>query len=212
MTIDKIDILDFKKRREIYDLLFKNPGLHLREISRKLDIPKTTANYHLRFLERKNLLRSEIKGKYTIYFAGNDIGSFEKNLLRVLRSDIPRRILFSAFTYDEMYPEEISRDLDIPLTTILYHLKNLEKFNFVKFFKKNRKTIYYINEREKIFILFNKYKHILMDDPYFSSFLDNMNYLKIYNNFPIKNTHKRNINTNQLCDVISQILPIPFRS
>jgi predicted transcriptional regulator len=211
MSINDTNILKLKNRREIYDLVLNNPGLHVREISRKLNIPKTTANYHLRFLERKSLVKSEIKGKFTRYFASNNLGIVEKNILRFLREDIPRRIFFSTLLYDEMYVEEIGRDLDIATSTIIYHLKKFIKYGVVESNKKKRRVVYFVKNRQNILILLDKYKDSLIDDTYFLSFLNHINYLKTYDNFPIKNTHKRNINTDEFCDIINKIFH-PFFS
>ena len=43
-------ILELEKRRKIYNYILTNPGLHFNEIVRGLQIPKTTLEYHLNYL------------------------------------------------------------------------------------------------------------------------------------------------------------------
>src|SRR6266571_256948 len=46
------EILAVKTRRDLYEFVRKNPGFHLREVSRALDLSITLVDYHLRFLEK----------------------------------------------------------------------------------------------------------------------------------------------------------------
>lgn len=210
MTITEKDILNLTKRKKIYTLLLKNPGLYLREISRKLNIPKTTTNYHLRYLERKNLIKSEIKGKYTRYYAGNDIGLIEKNILKHLRNDISRRILFLTFIYNEMYVEEIGMALDIPITTVIYHLKKLRKCELLSSYRYKRRITYFITNRNYVYDLFIKYENSLTDDPIYSSFLFYINNYRFDKRLPVKNTHNRYDTFDSICEKFFDIFPVPF--
>ena len=58
------NILELETRRKIYDFIQKFPGLHVREISRRLEIPFSTLQYHLRFLEKRELVKAKDDGKY----------------------------------------------------------------------------------------------------------------------------------------------------
>src|SRR5213076_93205 len=44
------DILAVETRKDLYDFVRRNPGFHLREVSRALNLSITLADYHLRFL------------------------------------------------------------------------------------------------------------------------------------------------------------------
>ena len=58
------EILAVKTRKDLYDFVRKNPGFHLRELSRALGLSITLADYHLRFLERHELITSAMDGEY----------------------------------------------------------------------------------------------------------------------------------------------------
>src|SRR5437016_3424853 len=52
------EILSVKTRKDLYDFVRKNPGFHLRELSRALNLAITLPDYHLRFLEKHELITS----------------------------------------------------------------------------------------------------------------------------------------------------------
>ena len=207
--IEKKDILELEKRRKIYNYILTNPGLHVRELSRKLKIPKTTLKYHLRYLEIKQLLNSETKGKCVRYFAKFEIGSYDKRILSIIRQKIPRWIIFISFLYDEVYINEISYALEIPLTTVFFHLKKLKGLNIIKSQKKNKRAVYSLQNRSYIYDIIIRYKESLADDPIFSAFL-----LYIKTDFPedkaIKNNHIKDQYLDKTIEDIFKMLQIPF--
>jgi len=58
------DLMSLKTRKIIYNYILKNPGAHFREISRENNIPLTTINYHLRYLQKYNLLDKKYENGY----------------------------------------------------------------------------------------------------------------------------------------------------
>jgi len=54
--ISNKNILELELRRNIYDFILKNPGFHLRGLSRKLKIPKSTLLHHLKILKKRELI------------------------------------------------------------------------------------------------------------------------------------------------------------
>ena len=66
------------KRLLIYQYILKHPYLHLCELVRELNIPKATLTYHLRYLEKNDLIISNHEGRYVRYSITNSIGNAEK--------------------------------------------------------------------------------------------------------------------------------------
>ena len=85
---------EFEKRKMIYDYVLKYPGLHNREISRKLNIPRTTLQYHLNFLMKKGFVNEKDDGIYSRYFPSEKILDIEKELFSIFRKRINRSILY----------------------------------------------------------------------------------------------------------------------
>jgi predicted transcriptional regulator len=108
------NILKLEKRKKIYDFIDKNPGLNIREISRKLNIPLTSLIYHLNYLKKLNLIIERQEGKYKKIFISYKIGADDKKILGLLRNKNSSKILLYLFLYLSCSQIEISRELNIP--------------------------------------------------------------------------------------------------
>src|SRR2546429_8746978 len=84
------EILAVKTRKDLYDFVRKNPGFHLRELSRALDLSITLADYHLRFLEKHELITSAMDGEYKRFFPRSRPGQDE---VRAALPDVEERVL-----------------------------------------------------------------------------------------------------------------------
>lgn len=89
----KDNILKLEKRQEIYEYILKNPGLHLREISRNIDISFGGLRHHLNYLKKYELIKTKIDKRYKRYYASNTIGKKDKEILNLLRQETPCRII-----------------------------------------------------------------------------------------------------------------------
>ncbi len=126
------NIFDFQKKKEIYEFIFQNPGVHLRELSRKLNIPRTTLAYHLKYLNKHDLILSKFVSGYKRYWAANKIGQKDKEMLILLRQDTPRNIIISITEYGIRSQIDISEDLNKHPGTIAFHLKKLKERDIIE--------------------------------------------------------------------------------
>jgi DNA-binding transcriptional ArsR family regulator len=85
--------LKLESRRKIYNFISKNPGLHLREISRKTNIPISSLRYHLNYLVKIGIVDSKKDYGYVRYYIKTSVGKRDKEILNLLRQDIPRKII-----------------------------------------------------------------------------------------------------------------------
>jgi DNA-binding MarR family transcriptional regulator len=118
-------ILEYKRRREIYKFISQNSGLHMRDISRKLNVPFTSLKYHLNYLEKKGLIISRYDGKYSRYFISLEIGEKEKRILNCLRKRTTLHIILWFFIAVQCSQKDISRFLEKHPTTISFHLRKM---------------------------------------------------------------------------------------
>ncbi len=123
--ISKNNILDLEVRRNIYQVISKNPGLHFREISRKMNIPKTTLDYHINFLLKSNILSVKDDGNYKRFFISGKVGSKDKVILGFLRQEVPFKILISFLFPGFCSEMEISKDLKLAYSTVHFHITKL---------------------------------------------------------------------------------------
>lgn len=93
--------LDLERRRRILELIQAYPGLHLSEIARRLDWSPMLAEYHLRVLEKHDLVSSVEEAHYHRYYARIEkegmrvdaLGAAEKRLLGMLRHPVRLHIV-----------------------------------------------------------------------------------------------------------------------
>ena len=126
------NVFKLKKRREIYDFIDKNPGLNIREISRKLNIPFTSLSYHLKYLKRLSLIREKHEGKYKKIFISYKIGEKDKKILGLLRNKNSCKILLYLFWMLSCSQIELSRELNIPPPTVSYYLKKMINLEIIE--------------------------------------------------------------------------------
>jgi DNA-binding transcriptional ArsR family regulator len=127
-----ISLLNLELRNKIYNIILKNPGLHFREIVRKSNIPATTLSYHLRRLEKNDLLITKKEGRYIRYFVSKDIDNKEKTIINIIRQETTRNILLYIVLMIVTTQSEIAKELELHPTTVEFHLKKLRKNDLIE--------------------------------------------------------------------------------
>jgi len=128
----KEEILKLETRRQIYQFILKNPGLHFSEISRKLKIPKTTLTFHLNNLKKHGLIASIFEDKNSRFFVKQNFGNLEKKLIHMLRKETPRNIVLYIGWTTCASQAELSRELERSHKTIEKHLKKLLELGVIE--------------------------------------------------------------------------------
>jgi len=128
----KKQYIDHERRKLIYQHILKHPYLHLSELARKLQIPKGTLTYHLRYLEKNGLIISNKEDRYTRYCAANNFGNIEKKLLNVFRQDTARSVLLYIMLCLSASQIEIAKELGKDPKTIEFHLKRLAALDIIE--------------------------------------------------------------------------------
>lgn len=118
-------ILELKRRKEIYEFISKNSGLHQRVISRKMKIPFTSLKYHLLTLEKHGLILSRKDGKYNRYFTSFEVSEDEKKILNCFRKRTTLHIILWFFIGVQCTQKDLSRYLEKHPATIGFHLRNM---------------------------------------------------------------------------------------
>jgi DNA-binding transcriptional ArsR family regulator len=124
--------LDLKRRREIYEYIAQNSGLHMRDLSRKMNIPFTSLKYHLSYLEKKGLILSREDGKYNRYFVSLEIGEQEKRILNFFRKRTALYILLWFFIAAQCSQKDLSRFLEKNPATIGFYLRNMIRAGIIE--------------------------------------------------------------------------------
>ena len=204
---------EVKPRRKIYSFIMKNPGLHFREISRELHVPKTTMNYHLNYLKKRGFISTESENGYTRYFISKNVGEMDKKLLSILRETVPRNIilylsLFPGSSQADMtqfakrwknHPSKIGFHLSKHHTTLGFHLQKLIELDIVRSDTVGHEIKYTLKNPSDLYDLLIVYDKSILSDAFgrFLKRLDDPNPM-----------WDRNINA--LFDAAYDIFPHPY--
>ncbi len=230
--ISKKNLLKLEKRREIYNYILENPGLHLRELSRRINISFGGLRHHLYILKKQELIIIKDDLKYTRYYATQKVGKNDKEIINLLRQDVPFRIILLLLTPGPGY---IFKDDDTHKKAILkpeFHTKTYSKKELVELtkywtgkrthlvlLKKHRTTIdfhlkklYHLDLIEKVKIG-KEIKYKLKDEEMIWSF-----FIKYQNELSNEciNLYMRSRNRgltfaiNNIINRFSDFFPIPF--
>ena len=133
MTIEPVKrTLELETRRRIHSFILKYPGLHFSELSRKLNVPKTTLNYHLSYLEKHGYIAVKSEDRCTRFYVTKNFGDLEKKLIHSLRQETPRNIILYIGWRVSASQAELSRELELAPKTIEKHLKKLLKLGIIE--------------------------------------------------------------------------------
>ncbi len=167
----KEDTLALETRRDIYDLIVRYPGLHEREIARRLDISLSTLDYHLHYMEKRGLLVSKKDGRYTRYFAAKKVGMEDKKIISLLRQQTPRQIVLYLLEYPGAIHKDICSAVGKSPSTVSFHLKKLVTAGIVEATSLGRKTAYQVVDEERVVNALITYQDTFVDSAV-DSFVD----------------------------------------
>ena len=128
----KQKISEIETKRRIYNYISEYPGLHLRELSRRLKIPKTTLEYHLNHLEKHELIVVKFEDRCARFYITKNCGNLEKKVIHVLRQKTPRNIVLYIGWVTNASQAELSRELELAPATVAHHLKRLVSMGVVE--------------------------------------------------------------------------------
>lgn len=152
------DILDLGIRRKIFDLILKNPGLHVSKIAEFFKLSTQLTNYHLLYMERHDVITIEHEKGYTRCYVKGLIGTEDKQLLSLLRQEIPLSIIVFLLKFPYSRHSDIYKELEISSPLFSYHLRKLVKKGIIKTSTSGNKKGYIITNPKEIAVLLIRYK------------------------------------------------------
>lgn len=153
----KLDI-----RKKIYIVIKKNPGLHFREIQRRVGIATGALQYHLDYLVKKHLIRTEREKKFLRYYLIRE--TFDETvLMALLRQDTMRKIVVFLMGKRFAHVNTISRSVGLSVSTVSWHLEKLVEAGFAEKRKMRKKFFYSLKEKDRIASLLVGYRKSFLD-------------------------------------------------
>jgi predicted transcriptional regulator len=197
--MEKNELLELEKRRQIYNNILKHPGFHIRELSRELNMPVSTLIYHLKYLKKLGFIEENLYKKYTRYYALRKIDRTHKKLLNLFREEATKKVLIYLTLNQFSSVDEISENLHKSRSTVSHHLKKLRNAGILECYKING---------EKKYVLFEGNGRLLdVVLTYGDSFDEETRRIII----KILNGLNKNDFLDVLLDIIRDIFPHPYR-
>lgn len=119
------DCLSVASRRSIYECVMQHAGAHLRDVARRSGMPLGTALYHLDRLEEAGLVVARRDGRYKRYFTAQGMGRREKEVVSLLRHDVPRRIVYALLSGGPATQRALCETIGVSRSTLSFHVNRL---------------------------------------------------------------------------------------
>ena len=161
---------DSENRLRIYDYIKKNPGAHLRMITRELDIGMGATQHHLDILEKSGKVKSRKINIYRHYYAVEVLDA-EHHILAFLRQETAMDILTYLMEHPSSTQSDIIHFKGFSPPTISWHMSRLEEAGLVSSIKDGRTTRYAIVNMQSISAALKTY-HPNVWDKMLSRFAD----------------------------------------
>jgi predicted transcriptional regulator len=134
-------ILENQRRKKIYDFLVSNPGFHMRELQRRLNLPLTSLEYHLDYMVRKNILIRERDGRFTRFYA-KLLDEKDEEAISILRQRKLREIIMLMIAKNGITYHDLQEIMKLPSSTLSYYLKQLTDHRLVLRERSGHDTLY----------------------------------------------------------------------
>ncbi len=115
----------------ILEHIQENPGSHLRQIKRELDLAMGTVQYHLNLLEKQGKITSEKQNFHKYYFPAGLFEKNEKSILQILNQETAREILLLILEKKNPTQTDIVNFMQLSSPSINWHIKRLLELGLI---------------------------------------------------------------------------------
>jgi len=117
--------LELETRRDIFDIIARNPGVHLSKIAEILDKKITVVELHLHDMEHHKLISSVEQDGYKRYFIYKEEKPVTIRDQRVMET---RDQIYQLIEQNPgIYMSKIAQKLDVGISLVQYHVNQMEK-------------------------------------------------------------------------------------
>mgnify|MGYP000880606193 FL=1 len=153
----KENALENPRRLEILNFIKANPGLHFRELLRKMSVARGTLDYHIRVMVSGGLLKAvPERGKNHYFIADSHYSTGEETLIIAMGNDSLRGIITRIYLNQDARIEELAEETGLSRATIYTHVKHLENLGIIRSERAGRSVRYTLTD---------DYSHTLMRPP-----------------------------------------------
>lgn len=157
------EALRLDARKKIYEIIQGNPGLHFREIQRRSGLATGALQYHLDYLMKKHLVKTERDAKFLRYFLVRERFD-ETRLMSLLRQDSIRKVAVFLMQKRFATTEVIARNVGLSPSTAAWHLEKLAESQVIEKSKRGKKAFYKVVDKNRVASLLVDYKESFLDE------------------------------------------------
>jgi len=141
----KEELLDNMTRGTIRGFIYADPGIHLNELLRRLQLSTGTVTHHLMMLEREGYIRSATDGRLKRFYPA------EMRLVDIPpRLEAVQKVIYDTLQHnDGLSQREIARALDISYSAVNRHVKKMAAAGLLRLERKGTTVRCYIVEDPK---------------------------------------------------------------
>ena len=132
---------DSEVRSKIYDYIEKNPGAHLRMITRDLQLGMGATQHHLDVLAKSGRIKSRRINVYRHYYTASVLER-EHHILAFLKQETARDILIFLLEHPRSTQSDIVKFKGFSPPTISWHMSRLVEAGIVKSIRDGRTVRY----------------------------------------------------------------------
>jgi predicted transcriptional regulator len=158
----KDEILENARRHKIYFAIKNNPGLHIRELQKLVDIPFSSLQYHLNYMTRRNVIVEE-EGKHFTRYYSTPLSPEDKKILIILRHKRMRDIVMLILYNQKIKYQTLTETFKMPTSTLSLYVKRLLENNIMERTKIGYESIFTIKNENQIAKILIAYQASLSD-------------------------------------------------
>jgi len=154
---------ELETRKTVYDLVVRNPGVHLREIERLTNLPLGVVRYHLDRLQREDLIFAKEDRYFKRFFPKGRIPNVPTETFEALRQEGLRRIVLHLLNNQGSTHSSMMEALGFPASTLSTYLAILLRKNVLRRERSGKENLYFIADEESVVKALVVYKPSFLD-------------------------------------------------
>jgi predicted transcriptional regulator len=158
----KDEVLENENRRKMYRVIASNPGIHLRELQRVLDLSLSTVDYHLSYMVKKQIILRENSKGIIRYFAKH-LDEAETRIVSALRQKRMREIVFIILRQHKVRFKLLLDQLQVPRSTLAFYLKYLVDHGILMRERVDIEYVYQLIDEDRVAKMLITYRASFID-------------------------------------------------
>jgi DNA-binding transcriptional ArsR family regulator len=156
-------VLDLEARRRIVRFVQESPGLHMRELAARLEMPVSTLEYHCYQLVKHGQLVTRESAGFKAFYPGEGMDRRDKDILYLVRHEAPRKICSHLLLNPGATPKDLREVIGVTGPTLSFHLKKLRTAGIVREQPEGRTKLLFVEDPERVANILVTYRRSFLD-------------------------------------------------